>query len=72
MGGSFDYFDISSYPDYMGITSEQYANRMMLQEAMLNNGFSPCETEWWDFTLVNEAYPYTYFNFPVSAASLRY
>lgn len=70
MGGPFDYFDVRSHPDYTGITSEQYQNRMILREAMLNNGFYPCSTEWWDFTLNNEPYPYTYFNFPVSLSSL--
>ena len=72
MGSGFDYFDYSSHPDYTGVSNEQYANRMILREAMLNNGFSPCETEWWDFTLINEPYPYTYFNLPVSSDSLCY
>lgn len=72
MGGTFDYFDVVSHPDYTGITSEQYNNRMILQQAMLNNGFYSCSTEWWDFTLSNEPYPYTYFDFPVKTSSLTY
>ena len=72
MGGSFDYFDIVSHPDYDGISSEQYNNRMILRNAMLDNGFIPCSTEWWDFTLVDEPYPNTYFDFPVSTSSLIY
>lgn len=72
MGGTFDYFDILSHPDYTGITSEQYNNRMILQRAMLNNGFYSCSTEWWDFTLSNEPYPNTYFDFPVSYSCLSY
>ena len=72
MGGSFDYFDSLSHPDYTGISSEQYNNRMILRQAMLNNGFSPCDTEWWDFTLSYEPYPYTYFDFPVSYSSPVY
>lgn len=71
MGGTFDYFDVRSHPDYTGITSEQYQNRMILREVMLNNGFYPCSTEWWDFTLNNEPYPSTYFDFPVSLSSLN-
>lgn len=71
MGGTFDYFDTRSHPDYSGISSEQYQNRMILREAMVNNGFSPCATEWWDFTLNNEPYPNTYFDFPVSLSSLK-
>lgn len=72
MGGGFDYFSTVSHPDYTGVSEEQYRNRMTLRNAMLNNGFSPCATEWWDFTLNNEPYPSTYFNFPVSSSSLVY
>ncbi len=71
MGGPFDYFGTLSHPDYTGITDEQYKNRMILREAMLNNGFRACPTEWWDFTLIDEPYPYTYFSFPVSTESLK-
>lgn len=70
MGGTFDYFDSVSHPDYSGVTPDQYQNRMTLRNAMVNNGFSPCGTEWWDFTLNNEPYPNTYFDFPVSLSSL--
>ncbi|MBQ4468580.1 MAG: peptidase M15, partial [Synergistaceae bacterium] len=28
-------------------------------------GFRPISTEWWHFTLKDEPYPDTYFNFPV-------
>lgn len=72
MGGWFDYFSTVSHPDYTGVSEEQYQNRMTLRNAMLNSGFSPCATEWWDFTLNNEPYPSTYFNFPVSSSSLVY
>ena len=65
MGGTFDYFGVRSHPDYTDITTEQYNNRMILREAMLNHGFKPLATEWWHFTLKNEPYPDTYFNFPV-------
>jgi D-alanyl-D-alanine dipeptidase len=71
MGGTFDYFGTLSHPDYTGITSQQYENRMTLRSAMINNGFSPLSTEWWHFTLNNDPYPNTYFNFPVSASSLQ-
>ena len=65
MGGTFDWFGEESHPDYQGITEAQYANRMLLREAMLRHGFKPLESEWWHFTLVDEPYPDTYFNFPV-------
>ncbi len=47
------------------ITPEQFANRMILREVMLKHGFRPFDGEWWHFTLKNEPYPDTYFNFPV-------
>ena len=65
MGGTFDWFGIESHPDYKEITPEQYANRMILREAMLRHGFKPLETEWWHFTLSDEPFPDRYFNFPV-------
>lgn len=65
MGGTFDWFGEESHPDYRGITEEQFANRMILREAMLRHGFKPLESEWWHFTLRDEPFPDTYFTFPV-------
>ena len=71
MGGTFDYFGELSHPDYTGITEEQYANRMLLREAMLKHGFKPLAEEWWHFTLKDEPYPDTYFTFPVNSSSVE-
>ena len=71
MGGPFDLFSEVSHPDYRGITEEQYENRMLLQHSMLRNGFKPIDCEWWHFSLKNEPYPDTYFDFPVSAGYLK-
>ena len=71
MGSPFDFFGEISHPDYTGITEEQYNNRMMLQRAMVRNGFRTIDCEWWHFMLADEPYPDTYFDFPVCAASLR-
>ena len=71
MGGPFDLFSEVSHPDYDGVTREQYVNRMFLRDAMMRNGFEPIDCEWWHFTLSNEPYPDTYFEFPVSSAYLR-
>ena len=71
MGSPFDYFSEKSHPDYKDITEEQYENRMKLQHVMVRNGFKPIDCEWWHFTLENEPYPDTYFEFPVSSAYLR-
>ena len=69
MGSPFDYFGLESHPDYHGpaITEEQYENRMMLQHMMSRSGFLPYDCEWWHFTLEDEPYPDTYFDFPVTA-----
>ena len=66
MGSQFDWFGIESHPDYRGITEEQYENRMFLQKAMVRNGFTPIDCEWWHFTLADEPYSDMYFSFPVS------
>lgn len=71
MGSPFDLFSEASHPDYMGVTEEQYKNRMMLQRAMRRSGFLPIDCEWWHFTLADEPYPNTYFEFPVSSEYLR-
>lgn len=77
MGGTFDWFGKESHPDCGGdpetgvyrqndtITATQFANRMILREAMLRHGFKPYDCEWWHFTLKNEPYPDTYFDIPV-------
>ncbi len=71
MGSPFDLFSVVSHPDYKDITEQQYENRMILQRAMVRNGFEPIDCEWWHFTLRDEPYPDTYFKFPVSAEYLR-
>ena len=71
MGSPFDLFSEVSHPDYMGVTEEQYQNRMLLQSVMVRNGFVPIDCEWWHFTLRNEPFPETYFDFPVSSEYLR-
>lgn len=71
MGGPFDFFGELSHPDYQGITEQQFQNRMILQKAMVRNGFVPLQCEWWHFTLKDEPYPDTYFEFPVSSQYLK-
>ena len=71
MGSPFDLLSPVSHPDYRGITEEQYENRMLLQKAMMRGGFLPIDCEWWHFTLDNEPFPDTNFEFPVSSAYLK-
>ena len=70
MGSPFDFFHEKSHPDYRGVTETQYANRMMLQDLMVRGGFAPIDCEWWHFTLENEPFPDTYFEFPLTASVL--
>ena len=65
MGSPFDLFDPISHPDNREVTDAQYDNRMLLQNLMVRAGFVPIDCEWWHFTLVDEPYPDTYFDFPV-------
>ena len=66
MGGHFDFFSETSHSNYTEtLTEEQKNNRAILRTAMENNGFKIAGTEWWHFSLINEPYPETSFNFPV-------
>lgn len=65
MGGTFDLFSEISHPDYKKLTREQKKNRKILHDAMIKAGFQGIDSEWWHFTLKNEPYPDTYFNFDV-------
>ena len=65
MGTPFDFFDPRSWPEYPKLTVTQRANRMLLQTVMEKHGFKPYPKEWWHFTLKQEPFPNTYFNFNV-------
>lgn len=65
MGGPYDLFDTLSWPSEQGIAPAARANRMLLQRVMTAHGFRPIAEEWWHFTLNDEPFPDTYFDFPV-------
>jgi D-alanyl-D-alanine dipeptidase len=65
MGTPFDFFSPKSWAADPTVTPEQHANRMLLAGAMRRRGFRPYDREWWHFTLRNEPFPDTYFDFPV-------
>ena len=71
MGSPFDFFGEISHPGSRAVTPEQFDNRMLLQGVMVRNGFRPLDCEWWHFTLDDEPYPDTYFEFPVSSEYLK-
>jgi D-alanyl-D-alanine dipeptidase len=65
MGGGFDLMDpVSSYRA-SGISRIEATNRECLRSVMEDSGFQAYELEWWHYTLKQEPYPDTYFDFPV-------
>ena len=63
MGSPYDFFGEQSWVSYSEISKQQKRNRQLLQDVMLNNGFRNYPKEWWHFTLRNEPFPETYFDF---------
>jgi D-alanyl-D-alanine dipeptidase len=47
------------------VSAEAQSNRALLADAMTRAGFHPYDKEWWHFTLMNEPFPDSYFDFPV-------
>ncbi|MGW0573502.1 M15 family metallopeptidase [Streptomyces tauricus] len=70
MGTGYDCFDTLSHTLDPRIQGEQRANRLLLKDTLEGLGFVNLAEEWWHFTFKPEAYPDTYFDFPVSAKSL--
>ncbi len=65
MGGPFDFFGAVSHHQYANLTAKQKENRKILKEAMAKFGFKAYDKEWWHYTLQNEPYRKTYFDFIV-------
>lgn len=65
MGSSFDLFDPASWTQTDLVDATAQANRLYFVNTMKNAGFRNYEREWWHFTLINEPFPDTYFNFDV-------
>ena len=63
MGSEWDYFGVKSWTNYDSISSLQKENRRLLQDVMIKFGFKPYSKEWWHFTLENEPFSKTYFDF---------
>ena len=71
MGSPYDRFSEVPHPGCRTITVGQYGNRMILQRAMIRGGFHPIDCERRHFSLREEPYPDTYFEFPVSSEYLK-
>lgn len=65
MGSPYDLFDPISHDGTSLISESQTANRSVLKQAMGAAGFKSYQYEWWHFTLADEPYPDTYFDFAI-------
>lgn len=65
MGGAYDLLDERSHYAFAQITTQQKSARQLLRAVMYRHGFKPVACEWWHFTLRNEPYPETYFDFKI-------
>ncbi|MGI5454390.1 D-Ala-D-Ala dipeptidase VanX [Streptomyces sp. CA-249302] len=66
MGGDHDLMDPVSHHGAEGIAQVEARNRGRLRSVMEASGFRPYENEWWHYTLDDEPYPDTYFDFPIT------
>jgi zinc D-Ala-D-Ala dipeptidase len=66
MGGDHDLMDSISHHEAKGIKPVEARNRQCLRSVMEACGFSSYACEWWHYTLKDEPYPDTYFDFPIT------
>lgn len=71
MGTGFDCFDTLSHTDDPRITGEAMRNRALLKDTLEAVGMENYPNEWWHYTLRDEPFPDTYFDFPVARRSLN-
>ncbi|MFB7468659.1 M15 family metallopeptidase [Streptomyces sp. NPDC056224] len=71
MGTAFDFFDPLSHTDDPRIAGGARAGRRLLGRALGEQGFVNLPEEWWHFTFRPEAFPDSYFDFPVAVAAVR-
>jgi len=65
MGGGHDLMDSVSHHGAEGIGRTEAENRRNLRSIMESCGFSSYDCEWWHYTLRDEPFPDTYFDFPI-------
>lgn len=65
MGTGFDCLSPYANTNTDLVGSEQHDNRMILFNLMSSKNFTNYSGEWWHYTLQNEPFPNTYFNFPI-------
>jgi D-alanyl-D-alanine dipeptidase len=65
MGTGFDCFSRLSHTASDKVNETQRANRMLLHGFMKQCGYANNRNEWWHYSLADEPYPGTFFDFPV-------
>ena len=68
MGGDHDLMDTISHHGAAGITRDETRGRNELRSIMETAGFRPYDLEWWHYSLRDEPFPDTYFDFPIDAS----
>jgi zinc D-Ala-D-Ala dipeptidase len=68
MGGDHDLMDPISHHGAQGISHVEATNRERLALLMRDSGFRSYDCEWWHYTLRDEPYPGTYFDFAITQA----
>jgi D-alanyl-D-alanine dipeptidase len=65
LGTGFDCFDPRAHFTFADIGAAARANRTLLRDAMVRQGFVPYDREWWHFRLAQEPHPNRVFDFPI-------
>ncbi|WP_370970406.1 M15 family metallopeptidase [Amycolatopsis sp. cg9] len=71
MGTGYDCFDPLAHTDNPAITGVAREHRDLLRTTMAAAGFRNLPEEWWHYTLNDEPFPDTYFDFPVTRHAPR-
>ncbi|MEV1287447.1 M15 family metallopeptidase [Micromonospora sp. NPDC049679] len=70
MGTGFDCFDSLAHTVSPRITGQPMKNRLLLKRLMADARFTNYADEWWHYTLADEPYANTYFDFVVARGAL--
>ena len=63
MGTNFDHFGPEAAHNYTKLSAEVLANRKLLKDVMIRNGFRSFASEWWHYDLTNASNSFSVSNF---------